>query len=278
MPRRTQNQRAPRGRPKLRKRQNKSHSSKYPTHRQGPTAVGELIHKVPIFGKASHRVRLPYYETQLSLSSTAGAVATYNFSANGVYDPNITGTGHQPMGFDTLMLYYEQATVVSSKITVTAGNGGIHAARLAIALAPDTTTLTSMELMENGEIKSAVMDGVANQASNGSGYGTGNRLKTISLNCDVASYFGRRTQRELLDDVNLYCTAAANPTEQVYFSICTWGLTNSNGGCTFDVTVSYDVIFWEPRKASIQFSQVSSLLEAEEKKKGPVVPARRSRR
>jgi len=280
MPRRTRNQRA-RGPRNPRRRQNQktnnNRQNKFPTHRQGLTAQSELIRRIPVFGKASHRVKLPYYEFQLSLSSTAGAIATYIFSANGVYDPNITGTGHQPMGFDTLMLYYEQYTVVASKITFTASNGGIHASRMAVSLAPDTTTPTIVEVVENGEIKMQVMDGVCNQASNGTGYGTGPRIKTVSLNCDVASYFGRRTQRELLNDVNLTGTAAANPTEQVYFVLSTWGLTNSNGGVTFDVVLSYDVIFWEPRKLAQQLqTQLSSLLEAEEKKH--VVAARPLRR
>lgn len=176
------------------------------------------------------------------------------------------------------MLYYEQCTVVASKITVTAGNGGVQSARIAVALAPDTTLPTFGEAMENGEIKSSVMDGVCYQGSAGTGYGSGTRIKTISLNCDVASYFGRRTQRELLDDTSLTCTAAANPSEQVYFSIQTWGITNTNGGITFDVVVSYDCIFWEPRKLSLQLnSQLASLLQAEEKKREAVVTRPRRR-
>jgi len=62
--------------------------------------------------------RLVYSETSLTVASTSGSSNSYFFSANGLFDPNTTGTGHQPMGFDQMMLMYEQYTVFASKITV----------------------------------------------------------------------------------------------------------------------------------------------------------------
>lgn len=41
------------------------------------------------------------YGQALSLTSTAGAVATQNFQSS-LFDPDLTGTGHQPRYFDTL--------------------------------------------------------------------------------------------------------------------------------------------------------------------------------
>ena len=40
------------------------------------------------------------------------------FVANGAFDPNLTGVGHQPRGFDQFMAGYETFTVTGSKISV----------------------------------------------------------------------------------------------------------------------------------------------------------------
>lgn len=52
--------------------------------------------------------------------STSGVPQAYRFRANGMFDPNHTGTGHQPLFFDQLGAIYDQYTVISSKITVSA--------------------------------------------------------------------------------------------------------------------------------------------------------------
>lgn len=62
---------------------------------------------------------LTYYDSQ-TLTSTAGALSQYQFCCNGIYDPNITGAGHQPMYRDQLAAIYNHYTVIGSKITVQA--------------------------------------------------------------------------------------------------------------------------------------------------------------
>lgn len=86
--------------------------------------------------KITHR-----YAESFDLTSTSGTVAYYNFKANGMYDPNTTGTGHQPLYFDELSGIYNHYMVVGSKITYTFGamsatNGG---ARMAAFINDDNT-------------------------------------------------------------------------------------------------------------------------------------------
>jgi len=59
-------------------------------------------------------VKLVYAET-FSLTGTLG-YANYEFCANGVYDPNVTSTGHQPLYFDQYIALYERYMVKSSRI------------------------------------------------------------------------------------------------------------------------------------------------------------------
>jgi len=209
---------------------------------QGLTAHADLRLRTPLF-PPRFRKTLVYSENSLSVASTAGIVQNYFFTANGIFDPNVTGTGHQPMGFDQMIVMYEQYTVVSSKISVhfTNGSAANVYASCGIYLSPDTTNVTDRnELIENGLVTWEQLYPIGVYGS----------MKTLNLDCDVATYFGRnRDKRALLDDVNLFGTVAANPTEQVYFAICSFDTAgNNNITLSFTVEIEYEVIFWEPKK------------------------------
>jgi hypothetical protein len=195
--------------------------------------------RVPLFPVSSRKTLL-YSEASID-QTHATTPQNYFFSANGIYDPNITGTGHQPMGFDTMIAYYEQATVVRSTCTVQAyNNSSTVPARVWLSLAPDTTAITdTTEIVENGLLKHVDLNTTGE-----------NKIGVLSLGCDVAKYFGRQRGRGILDDVNLYTTAAANPVEQVYFNITSSGIMATSGtyNITFQAFLSYEVVFWEPRK------------------------------
>lgn len=73
------------------------------------------------------------YQTSISLNPTANVLnATgtnvYQFSSNGLFDPDITGTGHQPMYFDNYSAVYKRYRVVKSAITVTVVNHFVNTA------------------------------------------------------------------------------------------------------------------------------------------------------
>lgn len=58
------------------------------------------------------------YAENLVLQMPSGVPAQYRFSCNSLYDPNSTGTGHQPYYFDEMANLYNQYQVLGSKITV----------------------------------------------------------------------------------------------------------------------------------------------------------------
>lgn len=66
-------------------------------------------------------LRMRYVES-LTSNSVLGALTTTPFGMNCLYDPFLGVGGHQPMGFDQAMIYYQYATVMSSKVTVTAAS------------------------------------------------------------------------------------------------------------------------------------------------------------
>jgi len=204
----------------------------------------------PILPSTTRQVGQLYYEPALGLTApVSGNAVTYFFSANGIFDPNITGTGHQPIGFDQMMLLYEQATVVRSNIDVTFNVGPGLTVRAGVALFPDASALTDpKQLVENGLIKMIPI------TSGSSTFQNQLMHTTVRLDCDVAKYFGRPSYQSLMNDDNLFTTAAANPVEQVYYGIVAWQISPDGATTTslgFDVLISYDVIYWEPRKLGI---------------------------
>jgi hypothetical protein len=213
--------------------------------RRGVSPMQVALNRTPLLPTFVKVPRILYYDTNLSLSvPSTGAAITWFFTANGLYDPDITGTGHQPIGFDQLMLFYEQYTVTRSSIECQFWPA--DKMQIAIALAPDTTQITNpSQYVENGLVTFKAHSGFQTYV--------GQPFPNLQLSCDVKGYFGQKTDREMLNDVNLFGTVAANPTEQVYFGVTGWqgiGLEGADKSLTFDVLLSYDAIFWEPRKAT----------------------------
>lgn len=60
-------------------------------------------------------VRMRYVQTIVPDISADGH---YAFRANGIYDPDFTGTGHQPMGYDQWNQFYKRYIVIGSRCRV----------------------------------------------------------------------------------------------------------------------------------------------------------------
>jgi len=62
--------------------------------------------------------RLRYVSVDNLAGPTAATIRTIEFRANGMYDPDVRVGGHQPYGFDQIMLGYGKFTVVKASMTV----------------------------------------------------------------------------------------------------------------------------------------------------------------
>jgi len=79
-----------------------------PTVTRGLTPVG-----FPALWRTQHR----YVQSNV-LNAATGSLGIYQFRVNSLFDPDLTGTGHQPYGFDQFKTYYATYLVVKSQITV----------------------------------------------------------------------------------------------------------------------------------------------------------------
>jgi hypothetical protein len=199
-----------------------------------------MAQSIPIFPIVK-RVNGMMYSTYVNLTAGAGVVGGYVFSANGAFDPDITSTGHQPMGFDQMMLFYEQYTVMASRLRVQTVNGSATVfVNTFLYVSPDTTILTDSDrAVENGLIKRVTLGP----------YVGANSSKTMEISCNVPKYFGRTPGKGFINDVTVSGTAAANPSEQVYYIIATQDIARTAAISSYcNVEIEFDIYFWEPRK------------------------------
>lgn len=67
---------------------------------------------------ATFKTRLRYTETLQLNQAVVGVPNLYKFTTAGLYDPNVSGTGHQPKFYDEFASLYQRYIVRGSKITV----------------------------------------------------------------------------------------------------------------------------------------------------------------
>jgi len=177
------------------------------------------------------------YSTNFQLVSTAGAVASYVFGANALYDPDITGTGHQPMGFDQMMQFFSHYTVIRSKLILVAANATSTPMQVCLRYDAAGTPLTVIErILENGGNVNTHLD-IS---------GSTNAQKEISLICDIAKLQGVNPLA-LTADNTLRGDVASNPAELTYFHVQLFSASGFTGTVNFDILIEYTAYFTEPR-------------------------------
>jgi len=170
------------------------------------------------------RARLRYNEV-VSIDSTVGFPGHALFRANGLYDPNYTGVGHQPMGLDQYALLYNHYKVVSSVISVTPGSA--FNSSFGIGLSDDATTSTDFY-------------GIAEEK--GTKWAMNSSASTVPT---VTNYYNKNYFPSGVDGIG--ALIGADPSEQVFFDVWSRGLTISTEDTAkdFNVCIEYIVDFWE---------------------------------
>jgi len=157
-----------------------------------------------------------------------------------MYDPNITGVGHQPMSFDQLMLMYEHYTVIGGKITVDfCSQSATEQGFVGIGLFPDSSVETvATKLLENGMLRYSYL-AEAN--------GDSKSHVQLTLPFNIAKLNG--VSRPIIGDALYRGDVAANPTEQTYLHMFAYNTATINTlNVQVNVLIEFDAVFTEPRK------------------------------
>lgn len=171
------------------------------------------------------------YAGVVSFSATAGAPTQYVWSANGMFDPDISGTGHQPYYFDQMTALYDHYVVIGSRIKIrvvpqgssTAGTSNIP--MLITLFVNDNTSATGTNPAQQAEYQSGKTVLTANSFD---------RAYTFTRKWSAKKTFGG----SILANTELQGTSSTNPSEQSYYNL---SVVSADGSSTVAV-LAYAVI------------------------------------
>lgn len=196
--------------------------------------------KAPMPNKLATKLRYVDYSTLDP--GTAGLAAVQVITANGCYDPDISGSGHQPRGFDQLMAMYDHYTVVSSKITVdfvTPVSTTVYSLCVGIALKDNSTPYGNYnDYAEGRNVISKILPSVTST--------DGGRVRTLSKTFSCRKFLGIASP---LSNAYVRGDIASNPTEEAYFHLfaAPLGLVDS-AFIRIQYRIEYNVVFTEPKQ------------------------------
>lgn len=102
--------------PKQRRTRSRSRYSPYQkSMRMRNVTTVSIPRQMPSLMPDQFVTKLRYF-TNFTLTPTGGTVASRAFSANGLWDPDVSGIGHQPRGFDQLMSIYRHYNVTKCEM------------------------------------------------------------------------------------------------------------------------------------------------------------------
>jgi hypothetical protein len=199
------------------------------THGAGPAALGKRV------GFPANRTVELDYAAMVYCNSATVSPGVYQFRLNSAYDPDLTATGHQPMGFDQWAAYYNHYVVeqCSYEISINTTPNGATCTRAIVHLSDDPT-IPSTDFTDLLEL--------------GAQYGVLHPVlgpHIFSGKVDVAKFFNRKN---IASDSDLRAAVNANPSDNVILSVITIGQNSDQSTTNFlDIKLRMRVRFMEPK-------------------------------
>lgn len=174
------------------------------------------------------------YSLLISGNTDASGDYTYVFSGNSAYDPDVSGVGFQPTGWDQYSALYRFYYVSGSKLRFQVINQSTTDV-IKVGCFPATQQLSSGDL--------ATMDPAEWPYSRWALLGPTSSSRSVK---DIKSYmstkkvYGYRTST----NPNFISAISANPTNQWYWNIWVTTLVGTSPGFTLSCTMTYYVNFF----------------------------------
>ncbi len=186
--------------------------------------------------------KLRYVDT-ISINAGSAAIASHVFRANGLFDCDVTGTGHQPHGFDQHTLLYSNYRVISSTIKVSP---------IAVSVSNLVPALYGVYRDKDSTLSytlgTAVIEDKRNKGSWGLTSGiTTSKFSNGNLTQKTASFRGSRDLGPEERNASQLTSADPSGSEDVFYMI--WAasvLGNDPGAQAFMVQLDYVVEFTQP--------------------------------
>jgi len=208
--------------------------------RAGPSRASSVQRSFSAFPRKA-RATMKYVES-FSIDPAAGSLGTTVYRANSVYDPDYTGAGHQPLGFDQMAGLYAHYRVLRSTIKITLQPTafpasstphcffvGVFLSASYAPVSPDWNHLAEQPLCSYKIVNND--------------YRT-ESLTKVSSTYDVAKFFGNRSPD------NVGAAVSTNPDDCAYFIVAVQDCSESQDlpVCTGVAEITYLTEFFEPEE------------------------------
>lgn len=189
--------------------------------------------------------KLRYNEAhKFAAQSNLNFATSYKYRLNGLFDPNFTGLGHQPMGYDELTTIYKKATVVGAKITVAFITDSTEPCVCGIRCVEGTEAAIAdkKKAIENGDSRWRYM----NTAEGGRNVQKFSRTVNIKKHFGLANIVGN-------DDFTLATNANPDATNTLFAELWVAPIdpAAAHGIVLADTTIEYAVVFTEPKDLAL---------------------------
>lgn len=179
----------------------------------------------------SRTVSFPYSSGHLLGEAAPAAGFVYSFRLNSLFDPDFTGTGYQPLGFDQFSALYGRYAVQRTRFSIAYANTTSQPIRVGYFISPQSTVpATSWVWSVQPYGKSATAGAV----------GSGRDVVDLRGSTSMAKQLGVTT-RQYQDEADFSATTSASPVRILYLHVFIHGITAaSNATCVAFVKLSQD--------------------------------------
>lgn len=178
------------------------------------------------------------YITKMKYSqviATDATLGSYKMNLNSIYDPDFSGTGHQPYGFDQLASLYNRYRVISCgyRINLAVVSTGPSIMLTAMPSNQNVTAGTGSEIRENPRAKYITQN-------------PGGPSVTLRGKTYLPSLVGRNKAQYMADD-RYQALVTANPQEEAYLNIQTFAPSTDLplGSVAVQIVMEYTVEFFD---------------------------------
>jgi len=206
--------------------------------RAGKRTLVKYRKSIPLIMPDKFLNRMRYSEA-FALDPGAGSIASYLFNANGIYDPNESGIGHQPTGFDVMMNIYYEWIVLGARCKViftSQSNTATGLAYCGVALRNSTSSIADVdEAIENKNGSYSLLGSYYSKP------GT-----TVVKNFSAKKFFGSKF---ISSDADLKGSDSGDPPVRCYFHVWAGSIGGSTDPASLYARVAIDyTVLWSRRR------------------------------
>lgn len=202
----------------------------YKKRGQRTTLVNTSLNPLP----ARFITKMKYAE---AVTVSATGIAGYKWNLNSLFDPNRSGIGHQPYGYDQLSALYNRYRVINCRYVVSCISDSVN---IAFAVLPANESLSLIgsvsEARENPRAKYLVQTPTS-----------GGTLKVLKGNVYLPSLVGATKTAYMADD-RYQAIVGNSPTELAILNAYAQGLNDDptfNAQPTFNILLEYTVEWFD---------------------------------